>query len=597
MLIKQIKIQNFRSIVNSSFSANNLNIIVGNNDAGKSNFLKALNLFFNNQTEPGINFNFKTDYSLSAPKRRKKAEEISIEIIFNTPKSFTNNKDITWRKTWRKNYQTPYSNVKQYGNDDELEGRSKIPNWLENIRFRYIPAIKSSDYFTSLLRDLHDVLAVTVEEDLRQGANKFISLINNYTENITTDIRKKIGIESSIKFPSSLSSLFEILDFQTRIGEYNVSLTHRGDGIKIRHIPVILKFLHEQENINRKQGSLRLNTIWGYEEPENNLELSRAFDQSQEFLSYSNNIQIFLTTHSPAFYSICKPENSQVNIYSVSVRDGCSEISSIQPDLYNQFPDLDKKMGLLNIVTPHIERAVFDYQKRIEELNIKIEGLSEDKPTLFVEGLTDKIILEKAIKVFKPELEHILAVKSECNAGVNWVTDSLIAWGCSRAIKSIAIGLFDKDEAGKKAKSDVDTFFGKRTNNTVRTLTLESPPHLISIFQKNLKIPISLEEIFPFTIWEYAKRQNWLEERTDIINFNQFKNNNISFKEHCIHSGLNEKELLYVLNKVKSFHKQELSQYIISLNGDDLIQSLSGFEKIITKISSYLQVNTSNNIE
>ena len=61
--IKQIRIKNFRSIVDLDINVDKMNIFVGLNDAGKSNILKALNLFFNNETEPGCAFDFETDYS------------------------------------------------------------------------------------------------------------------------------------------------------------------------------------------------------------------------------------------------------------------------------------------------------------------------------------------------------------------------------------------------------------------------------------------------------------------------------------------------------------------------------------------------------
>lgn len=43
--IKHIHIKNFRSIVNTMLDIEEMNIFVGLNDAGKSNVLKALNLF------------------------------------------------------------------------------------------------------------------------------------------------------------------------------------------------------------------------------------------------------------------------------------------------------------------------------------------------------------------------------------------------------------------------------------------------------------------------------------------------------------------------------------------------------------------------
>lgn len=86
--IKNIKIKNFRSIVDIDIDTDKLNIFVGLNDAGKSNVLKALNLFFNGETEPGTIFDFETDYSKYAPIRKKKAKEIIISIIFEVPERY-----------------------------------------------------------------------------------------------------------------------------------------------------------------------------------------------------------------------------------------------------------------------------------------------------------------------------------------------------------------------------------------------------------------------------------------------------------------------------------------------------------------------------
>lgn len=46
MHIKRIYIKNFRSIKSTLIDLENINIFYGLNDVGKSNVLKALNLFF-----------------------------------------------------------------------------------------------------------------------------------------------------------------------------------------------------------------------------------------------------------------------------------------------------------------------------------------------------------------------------------------------------------------------------------------------------------------------------------------------------------------------------------------------------------------------
>src|SRR5882672_10085054 len=100
MFIKKILIKNFRSVQNQTFELKALNVFVGNNDVGKSNFLKALNLFFNNETDTGIPFDFKNDFCSFAVTPRKKAPEVSIEVTFLAPPTFREARDIVWRKTW-----------------------------------------------------------------------------------------------------------------------------------------------------------------------------------------------------------------------------------------------------------------------------------------------------------------------------------------------------------------------------------------------------------------------------------------------------------------------------------------------------------------
>lgn len=59
ILIKTIQIKNFRSIRTAKIDCRNMNIFVGQNDVGKSNVLKALNLFFNGKTDYETEFDFK----------------------------------------------------------------------------------------------------------------------------------------------------------------------------------------------------------------------------------------------------------------------------------------------------------------------------------------------------------------------------------------------------------------------------------------------------------------------------------------------------------------------------------------------------------
>ena len=66
MQIKSIEINKFRSIKRIVCDLSDISVFVGKNDAGKSNILKALNLFFNNQTELGKPLNFVEDFNFNS---------------------------------------------------------------------------------------------------------------------------------------------------------------------------------------------------------------------------------------------------------------------------------------------------------------------------------------------------------------------------------------------------------------------------------------------------------------------------------------------------------------------------------------------------
>lgn len=86
--ITEISIRHFRSIINMNISVEQLNMFVGLNDVGKSNVLKALNLFFNNEADYNEKFMFERDFSQLFPEKSKKAKEIVIKITFDVPDNY-----------------------------------------------------------------------------------------------------------------------------------------------------------------------------------------------------------------------------------------------------------------------------------------------------------------------------------------------------------------------------------------------------------------------------------------------------------------------------------------------------------------------------
>jgi AAA15 family ATPase/GTPase len=75
-LIKSMEIGYFRSIYKQKLDKlTDLTIFFGRNDSGKSNFLRALNLFFNESTNPGQLFDFTKDFNDARIDEAKKGTD------------------------------------------------------------------------------------------------------------------------------------------------------------------------------------------------------------------------------------------------------------------------------------------------------------------------------------------------------------------------------------------------------------------------------------------------------------------------------------------------------------------------------------------
>ena len=534
MIIKSIQIKKFRSIVNEKIFSGNITVFVGNNDAGKSNIIKALNLFFNNQTDFNTPFDFDRDYSVFAPSQKKMAKEISITLELIPPDTYKASKNIIWTKTWRKI--GIVKNQRQFTDKTSIDGtRSRVGFWLDHIVFRYIPATKSDTYFQELLGDLHDTLTETFEGNLISASTDFTNKLQENTREITAELTKRLQISSTLHLPTNLRQLFQTLDFETKMGVDNISLNKRGDGIKSRHIPIILKFISEQENKSRTQGAPRITTIWGYEEPENNLELRKSFELAKDFYEYSSSIQMFITTHSPSFYGIKHITNlytiksfnpKDINIYFIqndATTNGSSKPMLINDDLHF----IDDQLGLLPVITPYIiekSKAIDGLKQRINNLT-KIQQ-EQQCPTIFVEGLTDQKIYQKAIQLYSPNLKLMLdndelSIKTDKGAGVNWVSDSIKAWCYLRKAIKIAV-ILDLDEAGNICKKDLENDVKCKKYNQeqfFKIFQLHKPDNIRALYSRGISLPVTLEEMYHYEVWEYAQEKNYLEDRDDIHNY------------------------------------------------------------------------------
>lgn len=361
--IKRIHIKNFRSIVDEMITLKDLNCFVGLNDSGKSNVLKALNLFFNGETDFDTPLDFENDYSKLAKRGQKQAKEIIVELDIVIPDTFKEKGIKRWKKVWRS------EGVHQDNLSELFSAGSKGLTFLSRIQYLYIPAVKSNEYFRGLLSNVYLSMTQTANSALKDLNEQYSNQLQALTVGLTQQLRSVLKMDSAIQMPSNLSILFRDLTFSTsdqNVGD--ISLEHRGDGIKARHIPSILQFIQKNTEEARPKKSISGSYIWGFEEPENGVEYLSCFEMAQEFLLYAKSCQILTTTHSPAFYTLKSNEN--VACFLTNKRSGCSKYIEETEEKINE------RMGLLQMVAPFIQAVKEQYEKDINEQSTAYSNLA-----------------------------------------------------------------------------------------------------------------------------------------------------------------------------------------------------------------------------
>ncbi len=467
-IIKKIEVKHFRSVFEQTVEElSHLNVFGGQNDSGKSNILKSLNLFFNNQTSFLEGFDFQADFSMyskvKARESKKGRQYISIKIFFDASeiKGKTGLRKLAetneasgglWieRKWWAYSEDGSYEQtLPSYITTADQGIKRSFSVFLQSIKFVYIPAFKSEEVFSYILRLSAKNEGLFLSSNAK---NELDSNIVKTTQEFSKDFSDVTGIQTTITLPISLESFWSSLEVNSQFEgtpgviqrgdakDYQIKFTSRGEGIKSLFIPVVLGWL------SRKASSSYW--IWGIDEPENALEALRADNLFSKFFEYASYAQIFVSTHSPSFIfpqedgydrgsidSICRVFITKQDIPGSTtfefINERTDELENLFGYDYGSFLRVQKDYSL------SIKKQD-DLKKEIEELR------KLNLPVLFVEGKTDKKILENAWKKLYPKKLQPFSIFDQGNAQ----QVSLALENSNVFRRDVIFGLFDFDSEG-----------------------------------------------------------------------------------------------------------------------------------------------------
>ena len=489
MKLVNIEISGFRSIrqkVSITEKTSRLFTLVGANNLGKSNILRAINLFFNREVEPDLPFNPATDISQGANRS-------VISITFQ----FTKADDSRMTTYIDKNHQGEFTNyllattlvcqsngTLQYTFSGARGQRKSFPELItriqEYVSCIYIPAIK--DYKRVIdAQMMRKIVGATFQgwgrgrygsKTIGEQKEKFANLLKevqsvldesgNYVSEIISSVVTSIeNFSFSLPYGHLEDFLGRLLfSIKERHLPESITLSGVGSGVQSFAIFSMLRLLHEIRPTNTHKKS---KFLWLIEEPETFMHHDLQKKTHDKLRKYSQDGHIFITTHSPVFI-----DKHDFGSSFVVAHDGTSTTI-----------EYITSKNLKSIIAGNLGVSFDDFFdfKRFNAL---------------VEGESDKMLLTELNNLF---------MQASPDRLLNLSQTAFLVCGSANAIPHFYhqfnvfnryadfVAVFDRDDPGQRARNDL---INRDVDESNLILIPESP-----LREKNL-----IEDLVERSIWE-----------------------------------------------------------------------------------------------
>lgn len=456
MKLKRIDIKRFRSINDLKLEIdldNNFISICGPNNVGKTNVLRALNLFFNpdeyvfNKDAPHLKQNTRggsvaTEINPQFEDSKGKLYELIRRIEMIEGEISINNKGFLYPEGIGR------------GKPKKELTESNINDPIKNFVFFYIPAINISfpDLINLIINDVYEIefdksrfsgLKGELKLSFENYNNGLVDVLNQLAEEINP-LFQQFNANWSVEFKSNA----KVKKFQDLISEDisfhiddKAGFNNESKGSGLQKLGFIL--LHQK--IIEKLSRTKKNIIFCIDEPDAFLHRGLQLKLRDVLYDISNKHQVIVTTHSPEFID----SSSLKNVILLDQEIGKEKLYKRTNTYIN------------SINTISIDLSEDDGAKKIREYL----GLEEDKTdlldkyNLFVEGKCDEKYISELCKFFGIETKRIFAIDGvdkydrELQFYNDWYSDS-------KKNPEITL-LFDNDKAGR----DCYALINKKVNN------------------------------------------------------------------------------------------------------------------------------------
>lgn len=571
MLLSEVYIRNYRSIEELTLKLGKCSIIVGKNNSGKSNILKAIDLVLG---EKYIKLT-KNDFYNGDENR-----EIKIKLTFTdlTPEEITK---IESNITYGGKGGIPAEELKYYLRTEKriaIEAILKLNHisknlYIAGIHYKYlsngIRDLIVSTFYIPAVREPGNILKVTeysflnkllsmmykqadpaqkkaLEDALSKATEKCGEMFGVYEQEldrITKSIIEHNGLKLSM-LPSDSNSLYKKLEILLDDG-FETELDFKGSGIQSI---IIISLFKLYSDLKAENGLLLIEEPESFLHPQANRHMAKMLSDFCD----KDNIQLILTTHSPNYLQSC-------NFKDIILLNKGLKTKSTQIDQISDEVKLKRELNTSNL-----------------------ELFFADK-VILVEGDTEKFLLPAIAKQVNREYDFdkknysIIDVGSKANLDIfiELLSKFNIPW----------IALLDKDvlnqESGKiRAKLNQKFSYGIDISNV-------DEGYLINEFKQNGVYIFSYGEI------ENYYQKEWLYKILDnlILDLNidsTAKNELISNMSGFV--NVYDKDRLYreILSKSLDYSDHKLIAKIIEIKANIISLDLSAM-KVSKKLETIFE--------
>lgn len=328
MKVVSIKIWNFRSIDYAEIQLSNYTVILGPNNIGKTNLLKAINIaistvsgmevsrlrrknYYNRNNFDNVDYNWSRDIPIQKQDNPDvtsnfvivfEMSESELELFNNTFRSNFGNNRLTMSLKIGRNRITEYKIKRQgKGSGKFVQMSAELQEFIsKHIRPNYTQGIRTDEFSYSIIDSLFNNIFIELREK-NEEYRKYIQMISSIEENELKKLKEKITPVIKKFIPE-----MKKLDISTNVRKtkndiYNdifiedsfyTPLQEKGDGFKSIFAMALAEYISE---------NVSTNVVYCIEEPESHLHSDAIHRIKDTLLEMSKTSQIIISTHSPIF--------------------------------------------------------------------------------------------------------------------------------------------------------------------------------------------------------------------------------------------------------------------------------------------------------